>query len=377
VAVDAAETERRRALETALTLKVRCVGVTDEASLAFAQAMPDPLDEVNRLADRYGGGRVWREERAAANERSYAFDGHSEQRPEFDENSLVYEGDLSALVEMVTSEVPTESMGVVGANGDAGEGVEEGRGNGGGSPAGGVKSWGGWAASVMRRAGEFAALRVSTPIGEPEAADATVTAPIGQWMPAQRHTANQEDATGASAGVHFATCSYRAEVAGAGPPPPDCEAWRFALNIVDKETREDAHRIAVKRRRDADQPQSPCLQCLGGSGCGGKGSTGSKRVPHPDSGGGGSGGDHGHGGLGGSSIGVHDSSVTIPGELLLGNGCQLSATKPISGGDSEGEGTAVLLESLSLPEDSLPIWGPTADDVNPAVIGPKRCAALA
>ena len=39
-----------------LAFKVRCVSVTTQRSLAVAKAMPDPLSDVDGLADRYGGG---------------------------------------------------------------------------------------------------------------------------------------------------------------------------------------------------------------------------------------------------------------------------------------------------------------------------------
>jgi hypothetical protein len=53
--VAAAREKRRRAIESPLKLKVRCVSVTTKKSLAVAKAMPDPLDDMNGLAERYGG----------------------------------------------------------------------------------------------------------------------------------------------------------------------------------------------------------------------------------------------------------------------------------------------------------------------------------
>ena len=44
-----------RGASAALAFKVRCVSVTTQRSLAVAKAMPDPLADVDGLADRYGG----------------------------------------------------------------------------------------------------------------------------------------------------------------------------------------------------------------------------------------------------------------------------------------------------------------------------------
>ena len=53
-AVANAREKKRAAIETPLSLKVRCVSVSTKASLAVAKAFTDPLDDVNGLASTYG-----------------------------------------------------------------------------------------------------------------------------------------------------------------------------------------------------------------------------------------------------------------------------------------------------------------------------------
>jgi lysine-specific demethylase 3 len=56
-----------RGASSALAFKVRCVSVTTQRSLAVAKAMPDPLADVDGLADRYGG-RAFEQRREEARE---------------------------------------------------------------------------------------------------------------------------------------------------------------------------------------------------------------------------------------------------------------------------------------------------------------------
>ena len=62
-----ARADAGRATSAALAFKVRCVSVTTQRSLAVAKAMPDPLADVDGLADRYGERAVERR-RAEARE---------------------------------------------------------------------------------------------------------------------------------------------------------------------------------------------------------------------------------------------------------------------------------------------------------------------
>lgn len=107
---------------------------------------------------------------------------------------------------------------------------------------------------------------------------------------------------------------------GGGEPAAACaphsQAWRIALEKREagEASAEVAHRLAIKRRRDAARPEAPCTHCTSGR---------PKR-----------------------------------------------ATGSIS---SAGLGTC---EAMSLPEDSLPIWRPHADDVNPTKLGPVKYAAV-
>jgi uncharacterized membrane protein YgcG len=292
--VIAAQDERCRVLEVPLTLKVRCVSVTNKRSIAVAQAMIDPLDDVNGLANRYGGGKERQQLRGAENELS-----------------LRYDGDLDAPMEA------GERGGAAEENGGAGSGSGEGIQGGGGGRK--IKSWG--QQQVTRGATQGVGGAMAACI-----AASSTAAPKAETEP-------EAGAGGAALGMRPATCVHRGEVAG--PRPLDSEAWRVALEIPDIKAREAAHRMAVMHRRDASRPATPCAHCTGG--CTGRGgATLSRRAPARGRGSGGSGG----------------------------------------GGGGSGS-AAPLCEALSLPEDSLPIWGPTADDVNPAVIGPKRCAALA
>jgi hypothetical protein len=58
-----------------------------------------------------------------------------------------------------------------------------------------------------------------------------------------------------------------AEVAAARPP--DSQAWRIALERCEADSSEGveaahaAHRVTVKRRRDAARPEKPCPHCTG------------------------------------------------------------------------------------------------------------------
>ena len=62
-----ARADAGRATSAALAFKVRCVSVTTQRSLAVAKAMPDPLADVDGLADRYGE-RAFERRRAEARE---------------------------------------------------------------------------------------------------------------------------------------------------------------------------------------------------------------------------------------------------------------------------------------------------------------------
>ena len=114
--VAAAEEKRRKAMESPLKLKVRCVSVTTKKSLAIAEAMPDPLDDLNGLADRYGGDTAPRL-RQAVDDLTFEFHKNAKEATD-------------AFIKEVFDEPGDESDD--GRSGGGGEGSTRGGGGGGG-----------------------------------------------------------------------------------------------------------------------------------------------------------------------------------------------------------------------------------------------------